>query len=291
MKMRFPNSLQRNRRVARAAWPPILAVLVLVFAFSTLDVPGALRSGALYVAGPFWTARAWVASQVAHTPLGTVEERVLVEENAALREQVQVLRREVFGLRNASFSALRAPVATGTPVAELPASVLASTNLSPFDVFVVDRGSARGVREGALVVSPAGDAVGYVYHVATERATVRMFSSPGSAVQVLVHTASTSAQIEAEGKGEGTLELLVPRDWEVHVDDTLYLPGRLSLPLAEVVHIQSEPEAAHKVVLASLYTNGTDLTTVVVLPTVVWRADNGEAARIYDELFENNELE
>lgn len=102
---------------------------------------------------------------------------------------------------------------------EVIATVLVRPPQSPYDALVINIGSDEGIALGDQVYAFTGFPIGEIIDVQHSRATVRLFSSPGSKVEVYVGTSTTA--VIAEGKGGGNFYLKLPKVSEIAPGDSV----------------------------------------------------------------------
>jgi len=224
------------------------------------------------VARPFWNARDnthhWL--QTLATSLST--QKALREENDALREQIQTLRRENFLLPSLQKEneVLRTLLGRNDSTdGYIPVAVLVPESYAPHDSFILDAGTEQGVREHMIVMSPEGIALGYVQKALTRSAIVVRFSATHERISALVF-GSTTTHITLEGQGSGSMQAQLPRDVSVTVGDPLVLSGIPTHPLGTVVHISLAPEDAFQTIHVASPENVTHLPYVLVDTVHMW---------------------
>ncbi len=273
-KMHSPISSQRSKRKLFVGALGVLAAAFLVVILGQA-VPGPIRSVALTLGKPVWHVAELGRSLVASVQGFGQSNNQLAAENAALVEELHELRRSTFMARSGSLAG-EARVMSPDQAHAIPASVLVSDKVAPFDLLVVDRGTNDGVSAGALVVTEEGYAVGSVWYVAASTAGVRMFSATGALTGLyLTDRATSTLHLTVHGRGSGTLMARVPRDQPVGPNDVLMLPGDRWIEVANVVHVENEPEAAYKVLVARLHAQSRQLRSVLILPDHTWQTDPG----------------
>ena len=233
---RTKTTLRRRRSVAFV----VAALALTIFAapvvrsatYFTLGLPLRAVSGA-------WNMLDAVAD-------GFVSNVALSEENRVLRHQIASLEAQVardagvarqYGDLLASLG--RVAHASSTLAGARPhvvASVLARPPRTPFDVFGIDAGRADGVTEGDRVAYE-GIVLGIVESVSEHTASVRLFSSPQSAITVRIG----SVDVEATGQGGGRIRLQAPKGELIREGDPVLSPT-LALDLVGIVQLIEAPE-------------------------------------------------
>lgn len=252
-----------------------LAILALV-----LDVPvpsGA--TGALHKAvGPFWAGRNDLVATVVASYEALESKDALVRENITLHEELSRLRREAYGagLLRTENERLRAMLGRAAEEAQV-AAVVVDRDRIPYDAFVVDSGENNGVREGALVASPEGIALGFADRVFAETTNVRSFSAPGQVTPVVLGT-SSPLLAEAVGKGAGTYTITLPRDVSIATGTPVALQMFEPYVLGYVDEIVSAPEQPFQNLYLRTPKALTQMRFVAVSKTQ-WSRDDTEGPR------------
>ncbi len=123
------------------------------------------------------------------------------------------------------------------------AGVIARPPHTPYDTFILDRGSADGIIEHAPVFYGSGFALGYVHAVFPHMSFVTLFSSPG--VESTVFVFGSRLFTTAYGEGGGVIRLSVPQGIPLTKGSVVILPSLDTGVLGAVDEIQSistEPE-------------------------------------------------
>jgi cell shape-determining protein MreC len=148
---------------------------------------------------------------------------VLVAENEALLEKSN----DVAGL-------------TTTPQGIL-AGVVARPPESPYDTLVVAAGSAEGVTRGMEAFGVGTVPLGTVSSVLTHLSRITLFSTPGESL--LGWVGSKHLPLNIVGSGGGTISAVVSRSADIAIGDTVSAPGPGSLPIGQVIRVDSDPSS------------------------------------------------
>lgn len=172
-----------------------------------------------------------------------VERDALLLENTSLREAVEEYREL-------------------TEDGEI-AQVLARPPLTPYDVLIVDRGSDHGIAVGDRVFAEGGVPVGLVADVSTHEARVTLFSSGG--YETYGWVGEDKNAVTFVGQSMGAFYVTVPRDVEIVVGDTAYMPGPGARPFGQVVNVRSSASSPEQVLHVRPYISPFSLTTVEIV--------------------------
>lgn len=232
-------NFRRNSRARGLLYLGILtASLLLVVSFF-----GSLLSHATaLVTMPFYAARTWLAESTAPLPLYVQGRNELIEEINALKlEAATESGREAtityLSDENERLTALLEDVKEGDE--PIVASVIAQPPRVPYDVLVLDKGSAVGIREGAPVMQGRDSIVGVVAHVYEQGSIVELFSSPRMRATGFVVGPDVYALVT--GMGGGVMRVSVPQGVPLDSESIVVLPQLRGGIFGSVTHVESEP--------------------------------------------------
>jgi rod shape-determining protein MreC len=252
---------------------PILPIFVAgILIVSKASIPASFTNITHALATPFWTIRDTFGEKTSASKVSLQGKESLLEEVLSLREEVARLRREVVltqTLRSDNERLRKLLDRTTVSESLVSASVIHGERFSPYDTFIIDLGAQNGVREGMLVLSPEGIAIGSVTSAQNKTATVTQFSAPNMAVDA-VHNATTSFHTTLRGYGSGTMSVSIPRDIEFTIDDMFVLPAFPTYPIGNVVSIEVAPEDAYKILYVRSPVNMYELRYVLLDTLTTW---------------------
>ncbi len=213
-----------------------------------------------------------VTNTIAHQPLvsaGTVvntlsSKRALVDKLTELETTLQsydakLSTAALIQAENVELKAQlnRVPTTRGTL-----AHVVTLPNRSLYDTVTVDAGTAEGVIEGQVVYAFGSIALGTVSAVASDHATVTLFSAPGRETSGTV--AGSNVAITMIGRGGGEYEVRMPRDVAFAVGDLVAYQSTDSAVLAEIERIATDPRDPFQKLYAKAPINLQALKWVIV---------------------------
>jgi cell shape-determining protein MreC len=134
----------------------------------------------------------------------------------------------------------------------LIATVLLHPGFSPFDTFIISKGSIDGVVLGDLVRFNAL-ILGEISEVNEFSSRVTLFSSSGQIFPVII--GQHHIEVEARGLGGGTFEALIPNNIEVSIGDTAIFAYNTPRLLGVIQHIEVEKNSVFKKILFGLPIN------------------------------------
>ena len=142
------------------------------------------------------------------------------------------------------------------------AHVLTVPNRSFYDTFVIDAGSADGIRVDQQVYAFGAIALGAVSSVAEHSAVVTLFSAPSQ--ETSGTAVGSDVSVTLIGRGGGEYEVRMPRDVHFEVGSAIALQSVYPAVLAEVQKIITDPRVPFQRLLAKAPVNLTALKWVVV---------------------------
>lgn len=242
----------------------IVLVVVSAFVLSFAPVRGVLTEALFPVAVRLWklgdnTSSAWNSFI---TNLRSKD--ALVSENDALhadvlRMQAQVLDRNILDERVIK---LEESLGRSRIDDRVVADVLAGPNQSVYDTLVIDAGSLQGIEVGNMVAYANAGVAGEVVEVSSLSAKVKLYSSPGEQVFMLV--GPHSIPVTALGKGMGNFEAKIAQDSTIAVGDTAVSP-KGSIILGVVSDVEGKPAEPFKRIFLRVPFNITEMRSVEVI--------------------------
>lgn len=239
--MNFPPRYKKDRK------PVFFFFLLIVAGILFLGVTSAplrnvLSQGALFIASPFWQGenvlRTWLISHASFFS----SKRSLAEENEALKNrtsvlEAQALNREKIAEENEELKKLLGR--TEEHERTILGAILSKPNRSPYDTLILDIGARHGVGEGDFVLALGTIVVGLVEEAYPLVSRVKLFSSPGERIPVILGSDTISA--EAEGVGGGNFEIRLPREIGVKEGDSISFPSIKNQIVGVVERIDASP--------------------------------------------------
>ena len=240
----------------------VIALIALGGAIATVDM---LRAPVVQVVHSLGVPVSRMTASVGGTFAGLTEglrsKKVLVEENEALKEELRLLSLKLADWEELKRenNALKGIQVEGDGVDQrVVAGVVARPSQTPYDTLLIDVGIDEDLDVGDTAYA-GSVAIGSVSEVLAHTAKVSLFSTVGMRTGVLVGKDQVPA--EAVGRGSGNFSIIIPRDIEVVVGDSIRLPGIESNILGTVEVINADPNDAFKQLLfrspASPYTLST----------------------------------
>ena len=266
--------LLERPRVTLAALILLSVSLITVNFNATRFHIGSLKGVVADVVDPTRSALDSVFRPLANAYHGVVSYPSDQHEIALLRARIGTLQRlhyEQVGALNAMTQLSRiTKLPFATTIGSIPAEVVQMTPSNLQLTFVIDRGSADGVKVDNPVVGGAG-LVGRVVQVTSHTATVLMLTDPSSTVGVRIPKSGQVGAAVGQGAGQPlTINLVVPgtpiRRGAVLVTSglqgELFPPG---LPAVRVTQVANPSGDLQESILAVPLVNYSELQYVAVL--------------------------
>lgn len=205
----------------------ILSIVTLLLAtFLSLQFlfPGFLTSSALIAAKPLWGVREVSTRTFSGFFNFFSFKSTLRKENEILREDLFALRvRETeFNQMQTEYQDLKTllgDTASSSVRTTTLARVLSKPPFTPYDSFVVDKGTDDGVSVDDLVYANNALVIGRISSVTSHASFVTLFSSGGEEQEFSV--SRTGVSVAVTGKGGGNFEMYLPKDFDVVIGDML----------------------------------------------------------------------
>jgi len=261
-----------TKKFARLALPIIPVIVALSLVGLHAPMPALVSSTVQTLATPFWKTRDSLRATVVATYDSLDSTQSLVAENIALHNELSTMRRENFMAQitmheNETLRSLLGRVDTKKNL--VPAAIVNEDTYSPYESFVIDRGTRDGLTDHMLVLSPEGFALGSIYRALDTTSVVTKFSAPTIKTEVLLN-ATTTIHTSMQGYGGGTMVLRVPRDLEVTEGTDVVLPNFVASPIGTVARVELTPQDAYQTVYVSSPVNVYQVHYVFVDTTNSW---------------------
>lgn len=187
----------------------ILAVVYMLFSKPIASLLHGVQRGVGYVLGYY------------DDPVRPISENTLIQSLKNENEQLK----EIVGRKSEHDDRLLSVVLSRPPRV-------------PYDSLIIDIGEKHDIHAGDLVYAEMDYIIGHVEVVYSNSSVVKLFSSPGEKVDVLV--GSSTIPVVAEGRGSGNFYIKVP----IVEGDQIITPGLRPIVLGTAEHVDtSEGEA------------------------------------------------
>jgi rod shape-determining protein MreC len=218
------------KRISSRTWQT-LAIVLIIAGILVLAVSGLLGRIIGETFDPLINVQKWVSIRVqAAVDFFTVPRDVnsLLEQNAALQNEVSRLQTEILELRQqlVETDILYALLgfARDNPTNQYIAASVIGTDPSPFiQYIIIDKGSDHNIYKGMPVVTEQG-LVGNVDAVTATAARVQLITDQGSVVNVKLQQSGAEAQMRGSVTGDISLEM-IGQGIEIVEGDLIFTSG------------------------------------------------------------------
>ena len=162
------------------------------------------------------------------------------------------------------------------------AAVISRPPYTPYDIMIINKGSAEGIVLNAPVYFGNEQAIGYVSNTFLHDAQVTLFSSPN--VESIVYIFGPNIFTTAYGEGGGIIRLSVPQGIIIEKGNVVILPSLPSGVLGAIDDIQSIPTEPEQNAYIAFDASLQSIRLVSVGTTPIMKTTFEEAEfRVHDE--------
>ncbi len=245
--------LQRSRQPRRRFFSrsTLIAVIIILIALAVLFFAGnAVSKMAMKTGGPVASVFTSFKNEITFIGAFVSSRAHLINENRRLQAELiesedKIIRFDTLYQEHQDL--LLAYNRSSNAGSVVLANVIAKPPQSPYDVILVDIGSASGISLGSRVYGLGGIPLGRVGEVTTSQAKIILFSSVGEENQAVIER--TGAAITLKGVGGGNMESEVGQDLDIIPGDKILLPQFNGALIASVVEVDKTATSAFKKVL------------------------------------------
>ena len=197
------------------------------------------KAGSL-ITMPFYGVRHWFAESSALLPSYLRTKAELIDEIGSLKERLSA-----YGGTDATIAHMvreNEELRSLLSVKEsdrIAAAVSARPPFLPYDAILIDRGSADGIIQNAIVYHAHDQAIGFVAKVFTHNALVTLFSTPG--VTATAYVIGPDIYTTMHGEGGGIMSVTIPQGITLSQNDVVVLPSLEVGIIGTVQDIETAP--------------------------------------------------
>lgn len=237
-----------------------IGVVVLLVIVVRVLAPGVLVA----MGTPLWVTGSAVTAGVGGVTGFFSDKQEVLAERDRLREEQATLYVTTQALE-ARVADLQKLLGTRTePESAILAGVLARPPVSPYDVFILDQGTAAGVLVGAYVQGMGGMPIGVIESVTKNSARARLYSTPAQETEGWI--GEDRIPVTLVGEGSGALSAVVAREAGIETGAQVYAAGPGAMPLGTVIGVENDPSLPRSRVDIRPLANPFSLTWVTILP-------------------------
>lgn len=242
--------LQRSRQQRRRFFSrsTLVAVIFIVIGISLVIFAGkAVSKTAMVTGGPVASVFTAFKNEMKFASAFVSSRTNLINENRKLQLELQKTQDKIIRfdtLYQEHQNLLQAYNRSSYAGSVVLGNVVAKPPQSPYDIILVDTGSASGIALGSRVYGLGGIPLGRVGEVTASQAKILLFSSVGEENQAIIER--TGASVVLKGVGGGNLESEVGQDVDIIAGDKILLPQFNGALIASVVEVEETPTSAFK---------------------------------------------
>ena len=174
----------------------------------------------------------------------------LLNENKNLKAEIENLK-----LKNIELEAIKTEYLSLVDLkkdeTDIFSKVVSKPPFSPYDIFILDKGSSSGVNIGQDVYVGSSTYIGKISFVSPFSSEVSLFSIGGREKEVYIERTNTNLKIY--GKGGMNFEAVVPKDLDIVLGDVLiYKSSPISSIIAKVYKIDETLQGSFKTIYMRL---------------------------------------
>lgn len=198
----------------------LVFLLLIILILSTKPV----RAGLFLFSNPIWTLQNNISNsnffQYFRSKSSLIDEKTILEQKLFLIGGSLSLN-NILQEENDLLKSLLGRQDTNLPT--VLAVVLAKPPQTIYDLLIIDIGSNKGIKVGDKVMATGHVYIGEVEEVFLSSAKVRLYSSPGYKLSVVL--GQNAISVEAIGLGGGNFHILLPKEIEVVEGDGITIPA------------------------------------------------------------------
>ena len=226
---------------SKEPWGKKYLILVIIAFGALFFAKGAVSTVSSGVSTVLYNVRNYMMTSSATIP-------AFVRSRGELLDEIHSLEQKIASQQGAGVTLsyvmkenleLRGLLSTPTSSPRILAGVIARPPYTPYDTFVLDKGSTDGIVVDAPVYYGAGHVLGYVYAVFPHLSYVTLFSSPG--IESTVYVFDSRLFTTAYGEGGGVIHLSIPQGISLTKGSVVVLPSLDTGVLGTIDEIQSIP--------------------------------------------------
>lgn len=262
-----------NRGSRRGKNKRIRLILLAIALFVLLGASGIFGPFSYFlnkVATPVWKTGNFIKNKTNDLGYLLQSKKRLLAENELLKErlneyEIQLLLQSVILDENKQLKETlqRASDILADGEEFILAVILAKPNRSPYDTLVIDLGRNSDIQKGDYVFARGDILIGQVEEVFSRSSKVKLFSTPGEKVDIVI--SGEDIYTTLIGRGGGNFEMTLPRDVEIEEGTKVVLSGITPYLVATVGKINYDPRDTLQEILLTSPVNVQHLKFVQVL--------------------------
>jgi cell shape-determining protein MreC len=227
----------------------VIAISVfLLFLVLSVIFPGFFRGTTQALMKPLWLFRYKTGDTFSFAWNFISFKSSLIKENELLKDELGRLRltKIDYDVLFKENEELKAMLSMKKSSMRAVANVLSKPPQSPFDTMVLASGKNAGIEIGNKVYISDNIIIGQISDVSDETSVVKLFSTGGEKIEVILLRTGQSFVITGSGGENFSLE--IPKDTDIVWGDSLVLQGSSDFVLATVYFVDSSSQSSFKTV-------------------------------------------
>lgn len=231
----------------------IIFIVIIILGFSA----SSFMKTALFLTWPFVRVSTYVVDKTEsiQKTVGTSKEE-FVFERTVLQQENERLQNMVLNLeKEKSETQTWTQLFPSTPevMSLVRGLIISKPNQSPYDTFIIDAGSSKGIYPGAYMVINNTSVLGTIDSVEQNTSIGKLLSSPG--LKTVGRLERTGYDVTLEGKGGGNMIVEVPKEIETALGDRVLYPTYNNRVIGVIRDITLDDRDATKKLYITLPTN------------------------------------
>jgi len=255
------SSFEERRKNARKRVFAIIAIMVIIFSI-ILTTP--VKNSLFFIAKPVWQFENLIMNsnffEYFKSKQNLITERIQVEQKLFLAGNLLAINTTLQAENEYLKDLLgRKDIKKDTVLA----SILVKPPQIPYDLLIIDIGEDHNINVGNRVLVNGNVYLGEIVDVYSKTAKVRLYSTPGEKISVVL--GSNSVSVEAVGMGGGNFNIYIPQEIEVQEGDVIIVPSIMTNVLGIVEKINFKETDSFQTVLFKSPINISELSFVEVV--------------------------
>ena len=254
------------RRKSKYTVKIISGLAVLVFLWQAVFVFNIFSSFAINIASPFLRVGNYAQQKSSEFSAFLTSKQNLAEEIQKLKKKITLLETKniTHNLLVRENKELKMLLGRHDEESErVLASVLSRPNSSPYDSIIIDAGAREKIAKGYIVVADGDILIGVVEKVHIRTSVVRLFSSPGVEIDVVL--GDNNVAVVARGRGAGNFDIRLPKGVPMEAGESILFPAFSTQVIGVVETVLVKPNDSFQTILFKSPVNIFELKWVEVI--------------------------
>ncbi|MFA6397519.1 MAG: rod shape-determining protein MreC [Candidatus Paceibacterota bacterium] len=246
----------------------IIGLVIAVVLFLIIVFSSALSGFSFFshsFTRPIWIGGNSLRNYISHLSVIFDSKKSLLKENESLKQQIEegnikIFDRNILAEENDKLKEILNRKVSSNLVLGV---ILTKPNKSLYDTFVIDIGESSGILKGERVFAYGNVLIGEISEVYKNSSVVKMYSSPGEKIPVLVK--GKDLYVDAIGLGGGNFEIDILHEIQLEKGTEVVAPSLSLYIIGTVEEVISDPRDPSQKILLKSPVNIQELKFVEVL--------------------------